>query len=44
MGVMRQTLRLIFNQITVDSYPFLFNRTAVSRATDSLTVPTLIIH
>ena len=34
MGIMRQSACLVVNQIMVDSYGFLFNRTTVGRASD----------
>ena len=37
LDIMRQTACLFVNPITIDSYVFLFNCTAVVRASDSIT-------
>ena len=40
INVLRQTAWLVVNPITVYNFAFLFNRTLVSRTSDSLKVPT----
>ena len=40
LNVMRQSVCLVINPITVDGYPALFNCTPVDRASDSMMAPT----
>ena len=40
INVLQQTVCLVFNQITVDNFAFLFNCTPVGRTSDSMMVPT----